>query len=207
VPTAEDQLVEIASYADSWRIPVRLHAMGDMSLGVYSIPLRVFVYLLVLVPAAYVATQLPVIGTVLGLVPWWAVNVAAPIGLSFVFGAIEPGGRAFHHAARSWVLGRLRPSTHLAFRASTPAGGRWRPPPLMLLPDGSEPTFCGLEYQGPGVVEIRAAAREIRYQPGVADRVLRRPTREYVQLDGPDRVRHKLIVAGESVRFVSAGEQ
>jgi hypothetical protein len=145
---------EIRSFHAVFALERRIYCIDSLRLNPAGIPLRGIVYAAVLVVASLLAGALPPTSWLDPLLPWYVRDVGIPVALATVLGSARVDGRAFHlgaHAALTHLLaprklGRLEP---------LPAGGRWRPPAVVCIPDGSDARFRAMRYRGPGVVLVR----------------------------------------------------
>ena len=97
-------------------------------------------------------------------VPWYARDVVAPGLLASLLAVVRIDGRSFHLAARAML--RFRASSGgwtrpcVAGRlAGSPVGCVWQPPPLTMLPDGSDAALRRFRYSGPGAVRVSGRHR------------------------------------------------
>lgn len=161
-------MTEIRSFRRVFDLERRIYAVDGLRLNPSGIPVRGVVYLLVLVGLANLSAPVPVVGAALSVVPWYVRDVALPATLAAALSIVRIDGRTFHQAARAQialvsgprrVTGLCRPST---------AGARWRPPNILVLPDGSDARLRALRYSGPGAVRVgvpvrtRPAIRRVR---------------------------------------------
>src|SRR5262249_20280982 len=71
-----------------------------------------------------------------------------------LLGSTRIDGRAFHVAALAALTHVTGARTFNAL-ATGRAQRVWRPPPVVLIPDGSDARFRALRYSGPGAVLLR----------------------------------------------------
>jgi hypothetical protein len=135
---------------------------------------RGIVYFLVLLAAALLVTRLPLLGILLRAVPWYLCDLALPGIFATLLAVVRVEGRPFHLAARAvmrgWLGGRRTVRLDACRQgAGCPTGELWRPPPLLMLPDGSEGRLRRFDYRGPGALLIAVAHdRRLRRGPLVA---------------------------------------
>jgi hypothetical protein len=137
----------------------RIYSVDRMRLNPSGVPLRGVAYLACAVVGSIFAARLPVVGAALGVLPWFVRDVLAPAALAAALTVLRVDGRAFHHAARSLVVYLAAPRRTIALGRPSPAGRRWRPADLLLLPDGSDPHARSFRYTGPGAVLVMVAHR------------------------------------------------
>jgi hypothetical protein len=109
-------------------------------------------------------------------------ELALPGVLAALMSVIRVEGRPFHLAARAVVLYGLSSRCTDGLRPCGPAGGRWHPADIVVLPDGSDSRMRRLRYSGPGAVLIaveheRAGRVNERAATGVAQWGSRRVVR------------------------------
>ncbi len=142
----------------------RIYRIDRLRLNPGGVPVRGVVYFLGLVVATLAAGSAPVLGLAMRALPWYAVDVVLPGLCATVLTVISIEGRPFHVAlgalGHHWLASQ-RPVFGQGSRwyeiASLRAGStnaRWRPPEIVLLPDGSDPTIRRLRYRGPGAVLV-----------------------------------------------------
>jgi len=150
-------VTQIRSYRRVFDLERRIYSVDRMRLNPSGVPLRGAVYLLCAVAASLFASRLPVIGTVLGALPWFVRDLLAPVVGAAGLTVIRIDGRAFHQAARSLAVYLATPRRTVGLTRSSPVGRRWRPADLLLLPDGSDPCARTFRYTGPGAVLVMVA--------------------------------------------------
>jgi hypothetical protein len=199
-------VTEIRSYRRVWDLERRIYRVEGLRLNPSGIPVRGVCYLIVAVVAVVavvLARRAPVLGDVLGAMPWYAVYVAFPVVVATGLGAVAIEGRPFHVAA----LGLLRfRAGRLATTAHEPRP--WSPGEVHVLVDGSGPRLRAVRYDGPGAVAIG-----VGYE--LAERRSRIPARgvrtlvELTELHGPqtDVGRELLWLAPGARLLVRAGER
>ena len=146
--------LEIRSFRSVFALERRLYRIDTLRLNPGGVPLRGIAYAAALVLAALVAGALPPTALLDQVIPWYVRDIGLPIAAATALGSLRIDGRPFHLAgvaALAHALGSRR------FCALAPLGGgatRWRPPPVLWLPDGSDARFRALRYRGPGAVLI-----------------------------------------------------
>jgi hypothetical protein len=152
-------VTQIRSYRRVFDLERRIYSVDRMRLNPSGVPLRGVVYLLCAIASAVLAARVPLVGAAVRELPWFLRDVLAPAALAAGLTVIRVDGRAFHHAARSMVVYLASPRRTIALGRASPAGFRWRPVDLLLLPDGSDPDPRRFRYTGPGAVLVLVAHR------------------------------------------------
>jgi len=158
--------LEVRSYRAVFSLERRVYQIDTLRLNPGGVPLRGLAYCATLVLAALAARATPGISGVLAPLPWYLVDVAAPIAVGALLGVLRIEGRPFHLAAgallrlyigprHSWRLGRA----HLRPRV-------WLPPPIVMIPDGSDARPRALRYHGPGAVLVAFAHDRVEWSQG-----------------------------------------
>jgi hypothetical protein len=147
--------LEIRSFRSVFALERRIYRIDTLRLNPSGIPLRGIGYAVVLILVALVAGAVPPTSLLDGVIPWYLRDAVMPLGLAAVLGALRLEGRPFHVAAGA-LLGHGLGPRRLSMLGPLPwGGGRWHPPELLLIPDGSDARFRRLRYRGPGAVLIR----------------------------------------------------
>jgi len=149
--------LEVRSFRSVFALERRIYRVDTLRLNPTGIPLRGIVYAGALVLAALAAGALPPTAWLDPLIPWYVRDLGAPLSAATLLGALRIDGRPFHIAALALLEHRLARRrldglAPLPFRA-----GCWHPPPVLCIPDGSDPRFRRLRYRGPGAVLVHHA--------------------------------------------------
>jgi hypothetical protein len=158
--------VEIRSYRRVFDLERRIYRIDRLRLNPAGVPVRGIVYFLALLLAMLLLSRAPLLALLADAVPWYLRDVLAPGLAATLLAVIRIDGRSFHLAARSMLRFRVRSSrlVRLGCAAAVdgaPLGSQWTPPPLLMLPDGSEATMRRFRYTGPGAVRLKGrCARE-----------------------------------------------
>jgi len=166
--------LEIRSFRSVFALERRIYRIDTLRLNPAGVPLRGLLYAVALTACALVASALPPTDLLDALLPWYLRDLAAPLALATLLGALRLEGRPFHLAAIS-MLGFAFSPRRLDRLVPTRARGArpWRPPNLILIPDGSDAGFRRLRYRGPGAVLVdHAHLRAERSRPARADLTL-----------------------------------
>jgi hypothetical protein len=145
---------EIRSFRAVFALERRIYRIDTLRLNPAGIPLRGLVYAAVFVVAALIASAVPPTCWADPLAPWYLRDLGAPLAAAWVLGSARIDGRAFHLAALG-AAAHLAGPRRLAALAPCASSARWRPAPVILIPDGSDAQFRALRYRGPGAVLVR----------------------------------------------------
>jgi hypothetical protein len=158
--------IAIDSYRSVFDLERRIYRVDKLRLNPSGVPVRGVAYFTALLLVALVAASAPMLGPVVGLLPWYLRDLVSPAAGAALFAAIRIEGRPFHLAA--WTLARYvcGPSRLLGHRRAPKSGREWCPPPVLLLPDGSEGRLRRLRCTGPGAVRVRVAHERIEWSVG-----------------------------------------
>jgi hypothetical protein len=152
--------VEIRSYRAVFDLERRLYRIDRLRLNPSGVPVRGLVYGAVLVVAVVVAQRLPVVGTVVGALPWQArYAVLPPIG-AVLLTILRIDGRPAQSALASIARFALGPRYLSAFARCPRSGACWNPERLTAIDDGDRPGRA--RYRGPGAVSIAGPHRLAR---------------------------------------------
>jgi hypothetical protein len=159
--------IEICSYRAVFSLERRVYQLDTLRLNPAGVPLRGLVYCAALVLLALLGRAAPGISALLAPLPWYLCDLAAPVAAGAVLAMLRIEGRPFHLAAGAllalWVGPRCW--SRLAPRRREPRS--WHPPPVVLIPDGSEARPRALRYQGPGAVLVAFAHDRVEWSPGL----------------------------------------
>ena len=144
----------IRSYRRVFDIERRIYRIDRLRLNPSGVPVRGVVYFLVILLAVLVLEHLPVLHLVAGSLPWYARVVMLPAATAALLSVIRIEGRAFHLSAHALWRYMLLPRRLSGVLPALAPGGRWYPPDILLLPDGSDSTFRSLRFSGPGAVLV-----------------------------------------------------
>lgn len=164
--------MEVRSYRRVFDLERRIYRVDRLRLNPAGVPLRGVVYFLVLAAATSLTARVPGAGAIVGALPWYARDLALPGVLAALLAVVRIDGRPFHLAARAVVRFRARPRAHTRACFGLRRAGVWLPPPLLMIPDGSDSRIRRFRYTGPGVARLGVAhARDGR---GALGRVVSR---------------------------------
>jgi hypothetical protein len=162
-------MTEIRSYRRVFDLERRVYSIDRLRLNPTGIPVRGIVYLLAAVCLVLALSSLPGVGAMIGVIPWYLRDLGVPALVATVVALVRIDGRTFHLAALSLVRHRLGARTVCGLASRSGGGDVWLPPPLVMLPDGSDGRFRALRYEGPGAaLVLREHRREgLAEQAGV----------------------------------------
>ncbi|HSZ04545.1 MAG TPA: hypothetical protein VK778_05010 [Solirubrobacteraceae bacterium] len=132
----------------------RIYSVDRLRLNPAGVPVRGVMYFLAILAASMIAGGLPLLGGIVGRLPWYMRDIALPGVGATVLSVIRLEGRSFHLAARALLRYWAGPRRLAGLRRCAAAGGRWRPQEIVLLPDGSDHRMRRLRYAGPGAVLV-----------------------------------------------------
>jgi hypothetical protein len=160
-------VTEIRSFRRVFDLERRIYSVDGMRLNPTGIPVRGVAYLLATILLAAFARETPVLGSLLGVVPWYLCEIVGPGLVATVLALIRIDGRTFHRAAESQLRLAIGPRRLSGLAARSAVGRRLLPTALVMLPDGSDARLRRLRYRGPGAVLVavdheRAGADEHR---------------------------------------------
>jgi hypothetical protein len=152
-------VIEIRSFRRVFDLERRIYRIDNIRLNPAGVPLRGVLYFLAAVVAAQLIAAVPLAGRAYELMPWFVRSLGLPAAAALFLGLIRIEGRPFHLAALAFV--RFATGRADGNRRFRPVG--WRPPDVVLLPDGSDAAFRALRYTGPGRLVVRRPHhRELR---------------------------------------------
>jgi hypothetical protein len=158
--------MEIVSYRTVFDLERRIYRVDRLRLNPGGIPLRGIVYFAATVALALLAARLPLTGALLGSMPWYLRDFAAPACTAALLTILRIEGRPFHQAVRAVGRYAFGPRHLAGVRRCSAPGRRWYPDELLILPDGSDARLRALRYTGPGAVLVRAAHVRSEYGAG-----------------------------------------
>jgi hypothetical protein len=192
--------VEVRSYRRVFDLERRIYRVDRLRLNPSGVPVRGIVYFLALFAATSLAARLPGAGAIVCALPWYVRDLALPGVLAALLAVVQIDGRPFHLAARAVVRFRARPRVHTRACLGRGRAHVWSPPPLLMIPDGSDPRIRPFRYTGPGVAHLGAAHE--RHERGVLGRVA---SREHVTVRAGTRAAARtsgdVIVLGKGARL------
>jgi hypothetical protein len=199
--------MEISSYRRVFDLERRLYRIDRLRLNPGGVPVRGVVYFLAMLAIGLVTQELPWLGAVTRLIPWYLRDLALPAAGATVFGVIRIEGRPFHLAAQALMRYRLGPRRLAGLRRCGTLGERWWPQDILLLPDGSDGRMRRLRYTGPGAVLVTVEHERAGHTRGRLARRLgplgSRPDVTLQQLpDARALIRGQVIALGPGARLL-----
>jgi len=192
--------VEVRSYRRVFDLERRIYRVDRLRLNPSGVPLRGIVYFLALAAATSLTARLPGAGAIVGAPPWYVRDLALPGVFAALLAIVQIDGRPFHLAAGAVVRFHARPRVHTRARVGGRRSGVWSPPPLLMIPDGSDPQIRRFRYTGPGVARVGVAHE--RHEPRALGRVA---SREHVTVLASTRAAARtsgdVILLGKGARL------
>jgi hypothetical protein len=172
--------MEIRSYRRVFDLERRIYRVDRLRLNPAGVPVRGVVYFLAILAATLIVGHTPLLAAVARALPWYLRDLALPGASAAVLTVIRVEGRPFHLAAHALVRYRGGPRRFAGVRPCWPSsrsapGGRWRPEPVLMLPDGSDSRMRRLSYTGPGAVLVAVAHERELSRTGVRELLGLRP--------------------------------
>jgi hypothetical protein len=146
--------MEIRSYRRVFDLERRIYSVDTLRLNPAGVPVRGLVYLAVLVVATLALAHLPLSGWVFARAPWYLSELALPALAASVLAMLRLGGRAIHLTGRALLGLWTGPRRLTRLQPCAAAPRAWRPPEILLLPDGSDSRMRRLRYTGPGAALV-----------------------------------------------------
>jgi hypothetical protein len=148
---------EIRSYRRVFDLERRIYRIDRLRLNPAGVPLRGLVYFLALLAATLMAGRLPLLGLLVGALPWYLRDIAMPCGAAALLTMVRVEGRPAHRAGITLLRYSLAPHELAGLRPRVRADRRWLPDELVLLVDGSDSCLRRLRYRGPGSILVCVA--------------------------------------------------
>jgi hypothetical protein len=198
--------MEIRSYRRVFDLERRIYRVDHLRLNPGGVPVRGIVYFLALLLLALLLDRVLPTSIVAAMLPWYIRDLGLPGLLAALLAVIRVEGRPFHLVARAVLRCHLKPRHLVALddasrEASSRLGGLWHPPPIVLIPDGSDCHLRRMRYRGPGALLI-AVAHERKLRRGVLATLGWRAQLSLCELDDVERPRRgEVIVLGRGGRL------
>jgi hypothetical protein len=157
---------EIRSYRSVFDLERRIYRVDRLRLNPGGIPVRGVLYCLAILALLALAARAPLLGGAVRALPWYVRELAMPAASAGLLTLIRVEGRPFHLAAAALARYALAPRHYSGMRPCAAPGRRWRPPELLVLPDGSDARLRRLRYTGPGAVRRPASGRVMVLERG-----------------------------------------
>jgi hypothetical protein len=173
----------------------RLYRIDRLRLNPTGVPLRGIVYFLALLGAVLLAGALPLVGLLVGMLPWYLRDIGAPGACAALLTLITIEGRPFHLTALALVRYSLGPRELSGLRPCRGADRRWRLDELIVLADGSDSRLRRLRYRGPGTVLVSAAHVRSGWRRGLVRCLMRRADMRLAALPAKPRPAKGQVIA------------
>jgi hypothetical protein len=147
-------VIELRSYRRVFDLERRIYSVDRLRLNPGGVPVRGVLYFIALLCASLIAAAVPLLGALVGKLPWYLSDIALPGASATVLSVIRIEGRTFHLAAHGLVRYWIGPRRLAGLRRGRASGERWRPQEILILPDGSDCRMRRLRYTGPGAVLV-----------------------------------------------------
>jgi len=167
--------IELTSYREVFDLERRIYRIDRFRLNPSGIPLRGVLYFAIAAALSAVLDGMPAAHWLLGYLPWYLHYVGLPGLIATLGSTIRVEGRPLHLAMRGLALRVVRPKHLSAFRNCRPIGSRWEPPPIVVIPDGSETRPRRVRFVGPGQLVIRSPVEIVEWRRGIGQRWLTVP--------------------------------
>jgi hypothetical protein len=154
-------VIEIRSYRAVFDLERRIYRVDQLRLNPGGIPVRGVVYFLAILLATLILGGLPLVGALVGALPWYLRDLGLPVASATVLSVIRIEGRPFHLAAYALLRLEMGPRLFAGVRPCAAPGVQWRPEEVLILPDGSDGAMRRLRYIGPGAVLVTTAYERI----------------------------------------------
>jgi hypothetical protein len=152
-------VIELRSYRRVFDLERRIYSVDRLRLNPGGVPVRGVLYFLALLCASLIAAATPLLGALVGKLPWYVSDVALPGASATVLSAIRVEGRTFHLAAQALLRYWIGPRRLVGMSRGRSTGELWRPQEIVFCPDGSDSRMRGLRYTGPGAVLVAVEHR------------------------------------------------
>jgi hypothetical protein len=162
---ASDGHIGVRSYRTVFDLERRLYRIDRLRLNPGGVPVRGVVYGVVLTIVVAVLAALPLLGWPLRALPWPARHLLLPAVLAAALTMVRVDGRPCHVALRSLIDLALGPRRVDAWERVSRSPQHWRPPDLVVIPDGSEAGLRRACFRGPGAIVV-GIAHELRRHRG-----------------------------------------
>ncbi len=149
--------MDVRSYRAVFELERRVYRIDTIRLNPAGVPLRGIAYAVVLILASLLASRLGPVRLILAPLPWYVRYLGLPVLAAALATIVRIEGRPFHMAARALVAHLVGPRHTCRLARAAAPGARWRPPPVVLIPDGSDARLRRLRYRGPGAVLVCCA--------------------------------------------------
>jgi hypothetical protein len=164
--------IEVRSYRTVFDLQRRVYRIDGVRLNPSGVPVRGVVYAVVLALVVAALTAMPVVELAVRELPWPVRHLLLPVALAVALSAVRIDGRPCHIAVRA-VAGLVAGPRRVSCWRRAPSLPRvWRPPDVVLIPDGSDSRPRRSRFRGPGAVVV-AVGHQVHQRGG--SRVTVRP--------------------------------
>lgn len=157
--------MDVRSYRGVFELERRVYRIDTVRLNPGGVPIRGIAYAAALILATLLACRLEPVWLILGPLPWPVRCVGLPILAAALATIARIEGRPFHLAAWALMAHRVGPRRTARLGRVPAPGRRWRPAPVVLIPDGSDGRLRRLRYRGPGAVLVCCAHERADWPP------------------------------------------
>jgi len=167
-------VIEIRSYRHVFELERRIYRIDRLRLNPGGVPVRGIVYFLVLCAGGLLVAAMPLASGLAGILPWYLRALLLPGATAALLTVIRLDGRPFHVAALALLRWAVEPRCVTRLQDRSRVKARWRPPEIVLVPDGSDARMRKLMYRGPGAVLVTVEHERVEgdtrsaYLPGRA---------------------------------------
>ncbi len=154
-----DGSIEIRSFRSVFDLERRIYRLDSLRLNPSGVPIRGVAYLVGLATCMLLLGAVPIVGALLGLLPWYVHYAALPFSGAALLTSVRVEGRPFHLAGLALARFVLSPRhlNGLQPCSSVRDYRRWYPPELLILPDGSDSHLRRVRFVGPGAALVAVA--------------------------------------------------
>jgi len=160
---SDEGTVTIRSFRAAFQMERRIHKIDRWRIPVpYGVPLRTLGYAVAALAIVLVASRLPLLELLLGLLPWPVRFGVLPIGIAQLLTQAEVDGRPAHDFLMAWARLRVEGPRSIAFAAAR-ANDREVLDAVTVAPDERHVTYRRGAIEGVGAVVLRhPAALDVR---------------------------------------------
>lgn len=130
-------MIIIRSYRRVFDVDHRVRKIGnDVRVDEYvpdGFPLLGIAYFFATLVTIYALLHLPIIGLVLGVLPWFILYLAIPMGVGYAGVQVRPDGLAAHRFALNWLRYQTQPKRRVNGQRVSVVGSRSRPRALVRV--------------------------------------------------------------------------
>jgi hypothetical protein len=202
--------MEIRSYRAVFDLERRIYRVDRLRLNPAGVPVRGVVYFLALLAAVLLAECLPLARVLLGVLPWYVVDLAAPACAAALLTIVRIEGRSFHLMALALLRYHLARRQLTAWRpchagdtsttAKSPSTRTlWAPPDIVVLTDGSRRPIRDHRYTGPGAVLVTVPHELREYRFAKLRKLAHRPQLRLREIEGDQPINGQVIALGPAI--------